>query len=381
MYVRHVVLVAGRDLRARKGRYTLVALAIAAGTALLVALSTVTFGLKVYVEGQIRELYPADIMLYSDRIEIPVDIVEVIGSIEGVDAVEPLILVGASLGGRGATLVGIPIDDVDYFAISLVEGRLPRSGGEAIVEESLGDLYGDKAAVELTESLLGPARRIEVEVVGVLESLLKGFVQTFQVNLVVVPLGWLQEVLGAEGFVNAVLITVSDKTYVEPLADALKEAFPSAQVYTQRSLIRAAIRIVDLLGVFFNVIIAVTLAISGIVVFAVMTITARERMREVALLKAIGVSGRAVALSVLLEVLAISVAGGAAGIAAGFYGAHMLKALLGYMGVSFDLPILAVPEVFVGGAATALAVAVASSTLPIVRLSRLRPLEILARGQ
>ncbi len=111
------------------------------------------------------------------------------------------------------------------------------------------------------------------------------------------------------------------------------------------------------------------------------TITARERMREVALLKAIGVSGRAVALSVLLEVLAISVAGGAAGIAAGFYGAHMLKALLGYMGVSFDLPILAVPEVFVGGAATALAVAVASSTLPIVRLSRLRPLEILARGQ
>ncbi len=376
-----MVLVARGDLKARRGRYVLAALAIVAGTALLVALSTVTFGLKVYVEGQIRELYPADIMLYSDRIEIPVEVVEEIRAMEGVAAVEPLILVGASVEGRGATLVGIPLDDVDYFAISLVEGRLPRKGGEAIVEESLGDLYGGRATVELTESLLGPARRIEVEVVGVLESLLKGFVQAFQVNLIVVPLGWLQGELGAEGFVNAVLITATDKSYVEPIADALKEAFPSAQVYTQRSLIRAAIRIVDLLGVFFNVIIAVTLAISGIVVFTVMTITARERAREVALLKAIGVPGRDIALSALLEVLAISLVGGLAGMGAGYYGAHMLKALLGYMGVRFDLPILAVPGVFVGGVATALAVAVASSTVPIMRLSRLRPLEILARGQ
>ncbi|MCC6031739.1 MAG: ABC transporter permease, partial [Pyrobaculum sp.] len=76
----HVFLIAAGDFKARAVRYLLTALAIGVGVALLVALVVVSDATREYVEQTLFKVYPADIMIYSDSINIPTYIVDVLRS-------------------------------------------------------------------------------------------------------------------------------------------------------------------------------------------------------------------------------------------------------------------------------------------------------------
>jgi putative ABC transport system permease protein len=375
--VEHVLLLAVGDFKARATRYILTALAIGVGVALLVALVAVTDATKDYVEQTLYKVYPADIMLYSDSINIPVYLVEELRNNAAVEAAEGIILISGVAEGRVVSIVGIPLRNVDYFAVDLKEGRLPASGGEAVVEESLGVRPGDILVVKVYSGVSGVERTLKVKVVGVMRSFLKGFVGAFRLNLVVVPLDWLQESIDVGPFVNTVLITVKDKAQVQPLYLALKETYSDAQVYTQQSLLDAVTKVFTALNAVFFVISGAALAAAVITTFAVMSITVRERLREFGLLKAMGISSREILLSVVIEVALIAAVAGAAGIAAGFLGAHVVKDLLLRMGINFDVPIAFRPHYAALGMAASLAVALIGAVSPMYKVARLRPLEVM----
>lgn len=373
----HVLLLAVGDFKARATRYILTALAIGVGVALLVALVAVTDATRDYVEQTLYKVYPADIMLYSDSINIPVYLVEELRNNAAVEAAEGIILISGVAEGRVVSIVGIPLRNVDYFAVDLKEGRLPASGGEAVVEESLGVRPGDILVVKVYSGVSGVERTLKVKVVGVMRSFLKGFVGAFRLNLVVVPLDWLQESIDVGPFVNTVLITVKDKAQVQPLYLALKETYSDAQVYTQQSLLDAVTKVFTALNAVFFVISGAALAAAVITTFAVMSITVRERLREFGLLKAMGISSREILLSVVVEVALIAAVAGAAGIAAGFLGAHVVKDLLLRMGINFDVPIAFRPHYAALGMAASLAVALIGAVSPMYKVARLRPLEVM----
>jgi putative ABC transport system permease protein len=375
--VEHVLLLAVGDFKARATRYILTALAIGVGVALLVALVAVTDATRDYVEQTLYKVYPADIMLYSDSINIPVYLVEELRNNAAVEAAEGIILISGVAEGRVVSIVGIPLRNVDYFAVDLKEGRLPASGGEAVVEESLGVRPGDILVVKVYSGVSGVERTLKVKVVGVMRSFLKGFVGAFRLNLVVVPLDWLQESIDVGPFVNAVLITVKDKAQVQPLYLALKETYRDAQVYTQQSLLDAVTKVFTALNAVFFVISGAALAAAVITTFAVMSITVRERLREFGLLKAMGISSREILLSVAMEVALIAAVAGAAGIAAGFLGANVVKDLLLRMGINFDVPIAFRPHYAALGMAASLAVALIGAVSPMYKVARLRPLEVM----
>jgi putative ABC transport system permease protein len=375
--VEHVLLLAVGDFKARATRYILTALAIGVGVALLVALVAVTDATKDYVEQTLYKVYPADIMLYSDSINIPVYLVEELRNNAAVEAAEGIILISGVAEGRVVSIVGIPLRNVDYFAVDLKEGRLPASGGEAVVEESLGVRPGDILVVKVYSGVSGVERTLKVKVVGVMRSFLKGFVGAFRLNLVVVPLDWLQESIDVGPFVNTVLITVKDKAQVQPLYLALKETYSDAQVYTQQSLLDAVTKVFTALNAVFFVISGAALATAVITTFAVMSITVRERLREFGLLKAMGISSREILLSVVVEVALIAAVAGAAGIAAGFLGANVVKDLLLRMGINFDVPIAFRPHYAALGMAASLAVALIGAVSPMYKVARLRPLEVM----
>jgi putative ABC transport system permease protein len=375
--VEHVLLIAVGDFKARVARYILTALAIGVGVALLVALVAVTDATRDYVEQTLYRVYPADIMLYSDSINIPTYFVEELRNNAAVEAAEGIILISGVAEGRVVSIVGIPLRDVNYFAVDLKEGRLPASGGEAVVEESLGVKPGDILVVKVYSGVSGVERTLKVKVVGVMRSFLKGFVGAFRLNLVVVPLDWLQESIDAGPFVNTVLITVKDKAQVQPLYLALKETYSDAQVYTQQSLLDAVTKVFTALNAVFSVISGAALTAAVITTFAVMSITVRERLREFGLLKAMGISSREILLSVVVEVALIAAVAGAAGIAAGFLGANVIKDLLLRMGINFDVPIAFRPHYAALGMAASLAVALIGAVSPMYKVARLRPLEVM----
>ena len=373
----HVLLIAAGDFKARVARYILTALAIGVSVALLVALVAVTDATRDYVEHTLYRVYPADIMLYSDSINIPIYLVEELRSNAAVEAAEGIILTSGVAEGRVVSIVGIPLSDADYFAVDLEEGRLPASGGEAVVEESLGVKPGDTLVVKVYSGVSGVERTLKVKVVGVMRSFLKGFVEAFRLNLVVVPLDWLQESIDAGPFVNTVLITVKDKAQVQPLYQALKETYRDAQVYTQQSLLDTATKVFTALNAVFSVISGAALTAAVITTFAVMSITVRERLREFGLLKAMGISSREILLSVVMEVAFIAAVAGAAGVATGFLGANVVKDILLRMGINFDVPIAFRPHYAALGMAASLAVALVGAVSPMYKVARLRPLEVM----
>ncbi|ACB40374.1 ABC transporter permease [Pyrobaculum neutrophilum] len=372
----HILMIAVGDFKARAVRYILTALAIGVGVALLVALTAVSDATRDYVQQTLLRLYPADIMLYSESINIPMRLVDYLRGYPLVQTAEGIIITTGVYRGKVVSIVGIPLRDVDYFAVDLAAGRLPASGGEAVVEESLGVRPGDEMEIKIY-SASGGEKTIKVKAVGVMRSFLRGFIGAFRLNLVVVPLDWLQSKLGTGPFVNAVLITARDKSYVAPLYQALKETYGDAQVYTQENLLQTVTQVFNALNFVFSAISGAALATAAITTFAVMSITVRERLREFGLIKAMGVPSRDLALSLLVEVFIIAAVAGAVGVLVGYFGANAVKEALVGMGVNFHVPIAFRPQYALLGMATSLAVAMAGAVAPLYKVAKLRPLEIM----
>ncbi|MFN3804335.1 MAG: ABC transporter permease [Pyrobaculum sp.] len=379
--MRHIYIIAMGDFKARAVRYLLTAIAIGVGVALLVALVTVSDATREYVEQTLYRVYPADIMMYSESINIPQHLVDVIKKSPVVESAEGIIIATGVYGGSVVSIVGIPLYAIDYFAIDLSQGRLPIAKGEAAVEESLGVKPGEVITLKIYSGVLGGEKTLEVKVTGVMRSFLRGFVGAFRLNLVVVPLDWLQENLGTGPFINAVLITMKDKNQVRPFYLSLKEHYRDAQVYTQEGLLNTVSQVFNALNAIFAVISAAALITAAITTFAVMSITTNERLREFGLLKAVGISSRDIVLSVVIEVVSIAAVAGVGGMAIGHMGAGLVKQMLVGMGINFNVPIAFKPHYALLALFTSLAVALAGALLPLYKVSKLRPLEILRLWQ
>lgn len=377
MAYRHIVMLATSDLKARRTRYALLVIVIAVGAALMVALSTISVGAKIYVQNQLYQIFPADILIYSNSIDIPYAFVSALRAQPYVQSAEPVIMLTGTLGNKTVTILGVPLSDISYFDVELERGRLPHSGGEAVVESTLGVRLGQTVTLYVYQSSVAPPVKLQVTVVGVMSNLLKGFIGPMSLNLVVVPLDWLQQQMGLGDFYNMVFITLSDKSLIQPLAQSLKQKYPQAEVYTQQSALSTVNRVFNMLNIFFLVIEVIAFLAGALTTFTVMSITVRERVGEVALLKATGISGRDIALTFLIEILAVGLLGGVVGGVAGYFGAIGVKRLLIGLGYFFDVPIPFIPSFFALSIVISLAVALAGALLPIYRAVTLRPLEVL----
>jgi putative ABC transport system permease protein len=232
---RHITMLAVSDMRARRARYLLLVVVIAIGAALMVALSTISIGTKIYVQNQLYQIFPADILVYSNSIDIPYAFVESLRSLPYVQSAEPVVMLTGTLGNKTVTLLGVPLSDIGYFDVELKAGRLLHAEGEAVVDSTLGVSPGRDATIYVYRSSVTPPVELRVHVVGIMSNLLKGFIGPMSLNLVVVPLDWLQQSMGIGDFYNMVFITVSDKSLIQPLAQALKQRYPGRRSTPSRA--------------------------------------------------------------------------------------------------------------------------------------------------
>lgn len=132
---------------------------------------------------------------------------------------------------------------------------------------------------------------------------------------------YLNEVMGNFNMIGAFAIRTSDAGVVPQVATAIDALFRNSPAETRTDSEKAfVLGFISMLGNVQGIIASV----AGVVVFAMllvsistMAMTVRERIREVAILKAIGYSRQAVLRLVMGEALLISLAGTAIGIALG----------------------------------------------------------------
>jgi putative ABC transport system permease protein len=118
---------------------------------------------------------------------------------------------------------------------------------------------------------------------------------------------------------------------------------------------------------------AISLAVAGIGIMNVMLVSVSERVREIGLLKALGVTRRQVVVVFLLEAAIISGAGGALGLALGYAGGGLITKLFP------DFPVA--PPLWAVAAALGISISVGLlfGAIPARNAARLDPVEALMR--
>ncbi|MGC9152441.1 MAG: ABC transporter permease [Vulcanisaeta sp.] len=383
MSLRTLFTMSIRNLGSRRSRVILTMLAIVYSVALMITLETMTYGFKVAITNEVENILPTDLMVYSESVSIPEAVAQVIARLPHVAYVVPAIIIStAQVNGETVTLIGIPSQYFSYFEVHMENGSLPMSNGEAIIQDTLaskdGISIGDTIYVQVLTGIQGGTEVIPLKVTGVFSSILGGFLG-FHLNMIVTPIGTLQNELGDEGFVNAMFIklTQENPAYLSQLATALSEYFPNANVYEQSSVLSSISNALSMVNLFFIVIIALSLIVTGLSVANTAIMNVRERTREIGILKALGASNGQVMIIFLLEILIMSIIGSVIGIALGIAGAYLARYIMIKLNVPIIIPVILLPALYVYSLVIAIITSVVASIPSLISITRIRPMEVL----
>ena len=190
-----------------------------------------------------------------------------------------------------------------------------------------------------------------------------------------------QDILDAAGEVNSVQATVTADANVGEVIPAVEAAVPAGVEVTsgQTAAEEQARQINDQLGfltTFLQVFAFIALFVSTFIIYNTFTIIVAQRTRELALLRALGATGRQVTRMVLVESLIVGITASVIGVGMGLLLAIGLRSLLETAGLSLpstslQLSLRTVVVAILAGTIVTLI----SAFLPARRASRVAPVE------
>jgi putative ABC transport system permease protein len=392
--------IALKGILGRKARLVLTSLAVIIGTAFLAGTSVFTATLDrtfnnlfedVFknIDGYVRsaEVIEGDFGL-QERQRIPAELVDQVNAVPGVADAVPDIQAfariigkdGKPLGSEGAGPPTFGSVAVEFKGAlwTISEGKWPVGAGEVALDEA--SARNGNYVVNDTVKVVAQSGSREFTLVGIASY---GDVRspggaTFA--LFDVPTA--AEFLGKPGFVDAILVVGDGSRTDEELATdidavfdpALKiETLTGAEVTkeTQDDIGEA----LSFFGILLSIFSSIALGVGSFVIYNVFSISAAQRQRENALLRAIGASRRQVSRAMLIESVIVGIFGSMMGFLGGIGLAVGLSGLL--RALDIDLPqggLVVTPGAAFNTILVGLLVTVASAYLPARRAGKVPPL-------
>src|SRR6266700_3284463 len=350
-------------LLAHKVRYALTALAVALGVAFMSGTFVLTDTIGRTFDGLFTDVYhntsavvrayqpfPPQANFTSQRSKIDVTLVSKIRLVDGVtevrvDAQGYAQLVGKNgkpIGnpGAGAPTLGQAWNDVSSMNPYrlLPGGYPPRSSSEVVIDKRSADVgnlrVGDQVMV-LTKQ--APSIYTSTGIVR-----WESADSPLGASITLFDQATAERVLGEPGKVDEIDVAAAPGVSQQQMAQRLRSALsdPKLEVLTGKQITKEGQDSVRAALAFFNTFLLISaliaLFVGSFVIFNTFSIIVAQRLRELALLRAVGGSRRQVMTSVLGESLIIGVLASAAGLGAGIGLAVLLKA--GLAAIGFDLP-------------------------------------------
>ncbi|MEF8841313.1 MAG: ABC transporter permease [Haloarculaceae archaeon] len=393
-------------LRHRRGRAALAVVGIALAVLLVVLLSGLGYGLTT-TGGQAIDWLDRDLWATTGPVafapgavggvENPVEdahlVADRMGRVEGTSEVQALAfqavyvgtdgeefdtVVGVGGTGSGDTIVvdrGRTFSGGDvHYANGTYEGPMT---GEAIVGPRLAERYGLEPDDTLhVGGTLAAARENEFRVVGVSNT----FTRFLGTPTVALHLSELQEVSGGTGSDRAAILAVTLEDGADPAAveRRIEREFPRFDVRTNDEQVGAVIGNQGPVLAAATTLVALAVVAGAALVTNVLALLVAQQRERFAALKAAGVSGRLLAVTVLAQGLVVGLLGGALGLALALPAASLLNGIVADL-AGFSGLLATPPWLLAGALILAAVVGVGGSTVAGWRVSRLSPLAHLRR--
>ncbi len=192
-----------------------------------------------------------------------------------------------------------------------------------------------------------------------------------------------QTVLNRPGQIDAIAVTAKSGVpagvlvaRIASIVGATNEVISGATLTAEHQ--HAIGKGISQFGVFLTMFALIALFVGAFIINNTFSIIVSQRTKEMALLRAVGASGRQVRLAVLAEAALTGLIASVIGLAAGIGIAKGLRALLSALGVDIPLDTLRITTATaVGSVLVGVVITLASAVLPARRASRIAPISAL----
>lgn len=389
-----IATLARKSLRARVGRSIFTGLAILAGVAFVAGSFVLADSLQKtfddLIDGLVGEL---DLQVRSEltideldavRDPLPVELVDDVAAVPGVQVAEPAFARYAQMispDGDPVTTQGAPTlgvswsPDSNLSGVVLKDGRAPTDIGEVAIDKATADRIGFEVGDTIRVVLSDGQEEFEiVGLVGLGNS--DGFVGA--TTVVWDPESaayWLDD----DGTVDTIDIKLTPDADTDAVGAAIEQIIPArTEVVTGEQIADETKdqvgEIVSIFGTGLLVFALITALVAAFVINNIYNISISQRLRELALLRAVGASGSQVRRLVLVEALIVSAVATVLGMFGGLLVAKGLIQAFNAAGGGFPSTGL-VFQVRTGvvAAIVGIGVSVVSVLLPAIRAARIPP--------
>jgi len=383
-----------RGVLARKFRIFLTVFAIISGVAFVSGAFMLTDSVKTAINSLFEELrgeidlevrapVAFDDDAQADRDPVPARLVEQIAKVPGVQAVEVNIL-------RESTVVkpdGKPLKTSGpAFGISwtgpdgldgrtILEGRAARGANEVAIDKASAKRAGYSLGDTVT--IVGPTGKGEFVLVG-----LTGTGDTSGgggASVSAFDPATANSFLGANGLADSIYIGVEDGTSRSAVQKVIALAITDTYevIYGEQSAKETAAAINDIIDIFGKLLLgfaAISLFVSAFLIFNTFAIIISQRLRELALLRAIGASSIQIRLMILGEALIIGMVATFFGVLGGIGVSKGITALFNATGAAFPSATITItPRTVIASLFVGIGVTVVAAMVPAFRASKIPP--------
>ena len=383
-----------RGVLARKFRILLTILAVVSGVAFVSGAFILTDSVKSAISEIFEELR-GDIDLEvrstiafgdearAERDPVPASLVQDINEIPGVAQAEANFFAAATIidtDGKPLRTSG-PAFGISWTGPDgldgriLLEGRTPQGPDEVAIDQRSVDRAGFELGDVIT--IVGPTGKGDFTLVGLTGTKNSGgsggaSISAFDPQTA-------DSFFGANGLAESIYVGVDEGVERSDVQKEIAKVLPANTevIPGEQSAEETAGAINDIIDIFGNVLLgfaAVSLFVSAFLIFNTFAIIISQRMRELALLRAVGASTRQIRSMIIGEALIISIVATALGLFAGLGVASGITALFNAAGAAFPAAKLTVaPRTIAASLLVGVVVTVAAAAVPAIRAGRIPP--------
>ena len=342
MKFRDLTSLALRQLRERRLRTILTVLAVAVGVAAIIALSAQTEGVKASILSNIERLGPNTIVIIP-RERHPITDADIarINSINGVSKVIPIFTFNLrvmNLNQSQVTFVGISSQDLNELlgGLRILNGSIyidapsPQVliGYNLAYDSSTGE-YVVSVNQPLVATDLKGRRTFIFSTIGILDEYGFSIVRIPIDDCIFVPIEYVKNMFRGRGY-NLVIVKASSIDNVSEVSEFLRYMFGGrVHILTVEQIILTVNSITMQMNTLLVSIAAISFIAAGLGAFNIMMVSVLERIREIGILKSLGMRNRYIMYLYLIQGLIIGLFGGIIGLAIGILASYLIPIVTG----------------------------------------------------